>query len=548
MRMRTKWLIITVLVVVTAYASLFTYAHIGRTVLRYSGPGYVVEYVRYPRLPWPLNILALSPPNTYPLINIAITNAPRPYPHVNARFFIYATGPSVGGFVGIGHYLSHSTSFVINVGNYTGYALELDSYLRMTPDMAGPSIMLFISTITNSSKGPSVVTEFVTVPIILKLARGSVISVIINYTRVARAVLPINATGDAALSFQDPSTQPPSTIPAGCVLINNGHDKGEECWYWQLNTVLLTRDNVPLPLAAQVIRQPEVKYVGQSDISVSITYTKVYFVLSLAIPTDTGVNVEMPGIGYVIRVPGNQIPLDYTCEFLNPSLVRAVPYCEYSGTNNNVVPPNITNAGAYGIALIGYLEIANYTEYECIGPLGAPCTYGIVKLVQWAVMTWFAAYNNTRVNELEAEPLNPTVVMNYVQTLLNNSRAVVTITFPSGALAISLSGVYNQANVSQPVALVDDVGAILKAMGVPLPQPLQQFSNYLITGLTFNTWTLLVIQTTITTENLIGACTHSPIAYGFNYQIYVSKLGSYYPASAPYVDFNVGPCSSNKTS
>ncbi len=299
-----RWLFIVLLVMVIAYASLFTYAHMGRTVLKYVGPGYVVEYVRYPELPWPpLNILTFSPPNEYPLINIAITNAPpTPYPpHANARFFIYATGPSVGGFVDVGHYLSNSTDFVIDVGNYTAYALELDNYLRMTPpDVAGPSIILFISTITNTSSGPSVITGFVAVPIIPVLAKGSVINVVINYTRVVKVGLTVNATG--ALSFQDPSTQPPGTASAGCVFVGGGTYKGgEECWYWQLNTVLLTQDDAPFPVVAQVIRSSEVDYVGESNVQVSIelsqsTYTGgAGFTLSLAIPTTTGVNVEIPG-------------------------------------------------------------------------------------------------------------------------------------------------------------------------------------------------------------------------------------------------------------
>ncbi|BDR91799.1 hypothetical protein Vsou_08920 [Vulcanisaeta souniana JCM 11219] len=423
-----------------AYSSLLIYAHIGRVVLRYSGPGYVVEYIRYPELPWPLNILTFSPPSEYPLINIAITNAPTPYPHTNARFFIYATGPSVGGFVDVGHYLSNSTSFVINVGNYTAYALELDNYLRMTPDMAGPSIILFISTITNTSKGPSVVTGFVTIPIIPMLARGSVVDVVINYTRVAKVGLTVNATGGAAPSFQDPSTQPPSTASAGCVVASGGpYKSGEECWYWQLNTVLLTRDNTPFPVVAQVVRSSEVNYVGESDVRVGIelsqsTYTGAGFTLSLAIPTNAGVNVEIPGIGYILQLQSNQNSytlLNYECYFTNP-LVPITPLCEYANVSANyaVSAPSISSAGAYGIAIIGYLEIANYTEYECVGSLGDPCI-GTVEAVQWAIMTWFAAYNNTNVNEFEAEPLDPGVIMKYIQTLLNN-KAFNTITFPSG--------------------------------------------------------------------------------------------------------------------
>ncbi|GGI70299.1 hypothetical protein [Vulcanisaeta souniana] len=433
-------MIITALVIMVAYSSLLIYAHIGRVVLRYSGPGYVVEYIRYPELPWPLNILTFSPPSEYPLINIAITNAPTPYPHTNARFFIYATGPSVGGFVDVGHYLSNSTSFVINVGNYTAYALELDNYLRMTPDMAGPSIILFISTITNTSKGPSVVTGFVTIPIIPMLARGSVVDVVINYTRVAKVGLTVNATGGAAPSFQDPSTQPPSTASAGCVVASGGpYKSGEECWYWQLNTVLLTRDNTPFPVVAQVVRSSEVNYVGESDVRVGIelsqsTYTGAGFTLSLAIPTNAGVNVEIPGIGYILQLQSNQNSytlLNYECYFTNP-LVPITPLCEYANVSANyaVSAPSISSAGAYGIAIIGYLEIANYTEYECVGSLGDPCI-GTVEAVQWAIMTWFAAYNNTNVNEFEAEPLDPGVIMKYIQTLLNN-KAFNTITFPSG--------------------------------------------------------------------------------------------------------------------
>ncbi len=124
-----RWLV-AVIVAVVVYVSLFVYAHFGVVVLRYEWPGYFVEYVRYPRLPWPLGVIVFEPSNVYPLINVMIEGAPKPYPHVNARFFIYATGPSPSGFVSIGHYRTDSTSFTINVGNYTTYALKLDEYLK----------------------------------------------------------------------------------------------------------------------------------------------------------------------------------------------------------------------------------------------------------------------------------------------------------------------------------------------------------------------------------------------------------------------------------
>ncbi|GAB6947546.1 hypothetical protein JCM16161A_16760 [Vulcanisaeta sp. JCM 16161] len=553
MGLRTRWLVVAVLVFAAVYASLFVYVHVGRAVLRYVGPGYVVTYVRYPELPWPLNVITFNPLNTYPMINIVIRGAPEPYPGVNARFFVYATGPSVGGFVSVGHYLSNSMSFMISVGNYTAYAMELDNYLRMTPDMAGPSIVLFISTITNSSNGPTVVTGFVTVPIIPELARGSVVMVSINYTRVARVALTVNATGDSTISFQDPSTQPPSTISAGCVVISSGPYKNEEeCWYWQLNTVLLTQSNTPFPVAAQIIKSTETNYITQSNINIAITlqkstYTEAGFALTLAIPTSTGINVETPGVGYMLQLPSGYTSytlLAYGCVFANPSLTTSASECTYANKNVTVIAPSITGAGAYGVAVVGYLEIANYTEYECIGPLGDPCI-GTVEAVQWAVMTWFAAYNNTSVNEFEAEPLNPTVMMNYVQTLLNN-EAFNTVTFPSNTYGISVGDVDTQVSATPLFAFAGGMGAILEAMGVSIPPELQQFLNYLIVGISFSTQTISNIQNTIFIQmsypSGINVCT-SPIVYEFNYQVYVSNLSSYYPAPTAYVDFNAGPCS-----
>ncbi len=548
-----KWVLIIVLIIIGVYISLLIYTHIGRTVLRFSGPGYVVTYVRYSELPWPLNVLTFDPPNTYPLINIVIKGAPKPYLNVNARFFIYATGPSVGGFVNIGHYLSNSTSFVISVSNYTAYAIKLDNYLRMTPDIAGPSIVLFISTITNSSNGPSVVTGFVTVPIIPELARGSVVNVAINYTEIPKTSLPINATDNAKLAFNDPSTQPPNTIWAGCVVISSGpYENKEECWYWELNTVLLTQSNTPFPITAQIIQSPEVNYITQSNINLAITlqqntYTEAGFALTLAIPTSTGINVETPGIGYMLQLPSNSASytlLAYGCVFANPSLTTSASECTYANKNVTVTAPSISGAGAYGVAVIGYLEIANYTEYECIGPLGDPCI-GTVEAVQWAIMTWFAAYNNTSVNEFEAEPLNPATMMSYVQLLLNN-EAFNTITFPSGTTLIYVGNIDTQVDATPLFAFAGDMGAILEAMGVSLPLELQQFLNYLIVGVSFNTQTISNIQNTVFIQmsypSNINVCT-SPIAYEFNYQVYVSNLSNYYPAPTVYVDFNAGPCS-----
>ncbi len=130
-------LLAVVTAIIIAYLSLFTYAHAGRIVFTYSWEGRSVTYVKS-RLQWPLDMLTLVPPSGYPLIQVNIINAPKPYPHANARFSLYAVGPAVNGFVDIGHYLSNSTSFSINLGGYSPYIDELDRYLGMRPTLPGP--------------------------------------------------------------------------------------------------------------------------------------------------------------------------------------------------------------------------------------------------------------------------------------------------------------------------------------------------------------------------------------------------------------------------
>ncbi len=158
-------------------------------------------------------------------------------------------------------------------------------------------------------------------------------------------------------------------------------------------------------------------------------------------------------------------------------------------------------------------------------------------------MTWFAAYNNTNVNEFEAEPLDPTVMMNYIQTLLNN-EAFNTITFPSNTYGISLGNIDTQVSASPLLALTGDMGPMLKAMGISIPPELDLFLNHLLVGISFNAETISTISSSVTVSTTVapGACT-SPIAYEFNYQVYISNLSSYYPAPTLYVDFNAGPCS-----
>ncbi|MGC8542852.1 MAG: hypothetical protein ACP5NQ_02825, partial [Vulcanisaeta sp.] len=265
------------------------------------------------------------------------------------------------------------------------------------------------------------------------------------------------------------------------------------------------------------------------------------------ISTSTGINVETPGVGYMLQLPSNSTSyplLNYYCYFYNPSYSLLSSYCEYSNTNYKVSSPSISGAGAYGVAVIGYLEIANYTEYECIGPLGDPCI-DTVEAVQWAIMTWFAAYNNTSVNEFEAEPLNPATMMNYVQLLLNN-EAFNTITFPSGTYGITIGNIDTQVDATPLFAFAGGMGAILEAMGVSIPPELQQFLNYLIVGISFSTVSINTISSSVsismTPPSNICVGT-SPIAYEFNYQVYVSNLSNYYPAPTVYVDFNAGPCS-----
>jgi len=82
--------------------------------------------------------VGLDPPGEYPSIQVNIINAPKPYPHANARFSVYAVGPAVNGFVDIDPYLSNSAGFSISLGSYSPYIDELARYLGMTPDIAGP--------------------------------------------------------------------------------------------------------------------------------------------------------------------------------------------------------------------------------------------------------------------------------------------------------------------------------------------------------------------------------------------------------------------------
>lgn len=131
-------------------------------------------------------MLAFDQPGEYPSIQVNIMNAPKPYPRANARFSVYAVGPAVNGFVDVGRYLSNSTSFSMNLGGYTEYADELDRYLGgMTPDDAGPSVTLFISSIGYyGGSPPGVSTGFVTIPIIPGLAEGSMIYLDVNFSGI----------------------------------------------------------------------------------------------------------------------------------------------------------------------------------------------------------------------------------------------------------------------------------------------------------------------------------------------------------------------------
>ncbi|WP_243665494.1 hypothetical protein [Vulcanisaeta sp. JCM 16159] len=77
MGLRTRWLLVTVLVIVAVYVSLLAYTHIGRTVFKYVGAGYTVTYVRYPGLPWPLlDVRAPDPSVVFPMVTIKVGNLP----------------------------------------------------------------------------------------------------------------------------------------------------------------------------------------------------------------------------------------------------------------------------------------------------------------------------------------------------------------------------------------------------------------------------------------------------------------------------------------
>ncbi|WP_069807159.1 hypothetical protein [Vulcanisaeta thermophila] len=404
----------------------------------------------------------------------------------------------------------------------------------MTPDVAGPSVILFISTVTNTSKGPVVDTGFVTIPIVPGLANGSVVNVVINYTALYKVETPINTTNPHSPNPQDPLKQ----APMGCLMISRGE---WECWYWQLNTVLLTWNNTPFPVAAEIIGPSEVNYVYESEFIVTIeltqsTYTEAGFDLSLAIPTGTGVNVEIPGAGFTIQFNQPYILLEYECVFIP----LPASFCAYAGGPSMLSPYHITGPGAYGVAIVGYLEIANYTEYECIGPVGNPCM-GTTKPVQWVLTTWFAAYNNTEANKLEAEPLNPTVMMNYIQSLLNNG-AFNTITFPGNTLYLSINSVGEEVNTTPFIVLAADLGTMLEAMGVPIPNALTLYLNYLLVGISN-----IYSTASVTAGPNTGACAHNPIAYELEYQVNINSLNGHYLAPTLYADFNLSPCITKPT-
>ncbi len=198
---------------------------------------------------------------------------------------------------------------------------------------------------------------------------------------------------------------------------------------------------------------------------------------------------------------------------------------------------------AYVIDVIGYLEVANYTEYECKGPVGDPC-YGSITPIQWAIMTWFAAYNNTSMNEFEAGTLSSITMMNYIGELMNYGDLNTTI-LQDNALYFTLGYLDSQIGATPFFALSGSLGAMLKAMGIEVPPELGPFLNYLIVGFSAQSQSPSSIGSVVTISmdppSKFSVCT-SPVAYWFDYDLYIEQLNGYYPAPALYVDFNAGPC------
>ncbi len=553
-RIDKGWLLVVITVAI-AYISVFAYVHVGHVVFRYVGNNYTITYIRYPELLQPFGSLFFDPPTIFPMITVNVRNLPN---NRVGTVSIYLSAPTTNGFIDLGTYAineslsKHSVSLLIDLSNYVEPAIELIKQLHNNPANSGPSVLAFITTIVNDSGRLYAVTDAITIPVILGLAEGSVVTVNVNFTpQIISQVHIINTT-----SKQDPS--PPSTIQGSCTWIYPRPVK--ICTTWKETNTIANSSNAPLPILITYIGPSNVypysaNYIDDIGMIVNIVvYTSSSssfgFDMSLVVPTRSGKPfIEVPGPSYSWSVNSSysQTQLAYDCGFYDSINIPNTPSsCYYSGGKYlTQLPAFGSNGGLMAISIYGTEYILNYTEYEC------SYLWGIISLgcqaINYSYLAWFAP-NSVPNGQWAAGGFidtNPAAQGTWLSKLvytLFNSGAVKYVALssqvgPSDTYTISTNNVYSSAGSSYGFAFGMPAIAICYLLGIGCPPQ----TEYLIIGVYAQSSSSMtpfyqfysLISTTDTLPNTY-------FCYP-GYYVYVQPLNNYYSAPMIIVEPNPAP-------
>ncbi|WP_054856668.1 hypothetical protein [Vulcanisaeta sp. JCM 16159] len=451
-----------------------------------------------------------------------------------------------------------SASIIINVSNYVKPAIELIRQLHSNPTNSGPSILAFITTIVNESGRLYAVTDVITIPVIPGLARGSVVTVDVNFTPQIISQLTISDQPQSTAS-QDPG--PPSTISGSCTWFF----PFEVCTEWEETKVIAQSSDAPLPLVITYIgpsnQYPHsASYTYEVDESAEVaisTSTSSYigFDMSLAVPTSSGepfIEVPGPGYGWSTSTSSSTMLLNYQC-FFHDSLTSNEPssVCGYgnptSSTTQQQLPDFGSNGGLMSINIYGTEYILNYTEYECTYYLGI-AQLGC-EAINYSYSAWFApsTAGNGQWSAGGYIDTNPTAQSTWLSKLVyalasGNLLKYQPITSTYGpasfyritSLTLVSSGSSNEYAVGIPAA------AICYLMGIDCPPQV----DYLTVGIDLSSTSYVnavynLVSSTEAPSSNVYFC--DPGYYELNENVYIQNLQGYYPVPMMIAEPNPAP-------
>jgi len=340
-------------------------------------------------------------------------------------FGMYVTAPAPKGFVEVGRTRGGGKA-KISIGHYLGEAVRLVRELGYTPNQAGPSLILHITTSWKEGNETYVGTQIITVPVIPGKVSGRDIVVDVNFkphrrhkingsaVSISQAAASHNvATATASSSLPDPVTD-------YCVWIDPGLPSWKlVCYIWRYSyTQYDGWDGIMFATTHLDSIDGEVIKQVTHDVDIAI-YANKAIGFELGVETQLGY-LNLPGPGFTIAAGNSnwnifKMNCVYTNSFFTSSPGTCSIYIAKDGTTRSWDLPTfykdvILATGTYGMYKIG---VYDYLECSCPTSDGFSCT----------TVAFYCTKKSTDRLHWVAPQLNPDTQTWYPYTIIDDNLA-----------------------------------------------------------------------------------------------------------------------------